>query len=246
VTSHDTVHPALPERAVRELAAATAALVSDHDIIGTITHVLAGCSECVQAAAAGIVLTRPGHDGLEFLAATDHRAQHLELYHVQVDEGPGVDCVATGQPVTETSLEDTADRWPILRAPFRTAGFNGIHATPMNWQGDTLGALNLFFTEGDRAADAEPIAQAFADIAALVIVHTTAVSPADIAARTKAALEERTVIERAKGVIAHTQDLAMDAAFDHLVALAGQQGRPLTVVAAAVVDQAAAGDRRTS
>ena len=244
MTSHDTARPALPERAVRELAAATAALVSDHDVIGTITNMLAGCIECVQAAAAGIVMAQPGEDGLEFLAATDHRAQHLELYQVQVDEGPGVDCVATGQPVTVTSLENIAGRWPTLGAPFRMAGFGGVHAAPMTWQGDTLGAVNLFFTQGESAADAELIAQAFADIAALVIVHATPLSPADVAARTKAALEERTVIERAKGVIAYTEDLAIDAAFDHLVALARERALPLTVVAEAVVDQAGIGDRR--
>jgi hypothetical protein len=244
MTSHETALPALPERAVRELAAATAALVSDHDIIGTITSMLAGCAKCVQAAAAGIVMTQLGQDRqLEFLAATNHRAQHLELYQVQVSEGPGVDCVATGQPITVTSLDHIADRWPTLRGPFRTAGFSGVHAAPMTWQGDTFGAVNLFFAQGQLAADAEPIAQTFADIAALAVLHTAALSHADVTARTKAALEERTVIEHAKGVIAYTEDLAMDAAFDHLVALADQQALPLTAVAAAIVDQAATGGR---
>ena len=243
MTSHDTASSALPERAVRELAAATAALVRKHDVIGTTTNLLAGCAECVQAAAAGIVMSQPDGQGLEFLAATDHRAQHLEVYQVQVDEGPGADCVASGQPVTATGSGEIAARWPTLREPFRAAGFTGVHAAPMIWQGSTLGAINLFFTEGGPAADAGLVAQAFADIAALVIAHTTPLSPADIAARTRAALEERTVIERAKGVLAYTEDLPMDAAFDRLVALAREQSVPLTVVAAAVVNQAATANR---
>lgn len=27
------------------------------------------------------------------------------------------------------------------------AGFAGVHAAPMNWQGRTLGAVNLFFVD---------------------------------------------------------------------------------------------------
>jgi len=244
MTSHDTAQAALPERAVRELAAAAAALVREHDVIGTITNLLGGCVECVQGAAAGILMTPPGGDGLEFLAATDHRAQHLELYQVQVDEGPGIDCVSSGQQLTVQGPREIADRWPPLSEPFRAAGFTGVHAAPMTWQGDTLGALNLFFTQEESAADAEPVAQAFADFAALVIVHSSALSAADIAARTKAALEERTVIERAKGVIAYSQDLSMDTAFERLLALAREQTLPLTVVAAAVVNRAATANRR--
>jgi AmiR/NasT family two-component response regulator len=63
-------------------------------------------------------------------------------------------------------------------------------------------------------------------------------------ARTRAALEERTVIERAKGVIAHAENLPMDAAFDRLIALARDQARSLTVLAATVVDKAAATGQR--
>ncbi|GAB2656398.1 GAF domain-containing protein [Kribbella swartbergensis] len=244
MTPRDTAHPALPERAVRELAAATAALVSDHDVIGTTTDLLAGCAECVQATAAGIVVSEPGQDRLEFLAATDHRAQHLELYQLQVDEGPGVDCIATGRSVTAVGVAQIAGRWPTLREPFRSAGFDGVHAAPMIWRGDTIGALNLFFAEDGLDPDAAYVAQAFADMAALVIVHSAPTSPADIADRTKAALEERTVIERAKGVIAYTENLPVDAAFDRLIALARDRSQPLTLVAATVVDRAATPDHQ--
>ncbi|MEU4195466.1 GAF and ANTAR domain-containing protein [Kribbella sp. NPDC026611] len=244
MTSYHTAPSALPERAVRELAAATAALVREHDVIGTTINLLAGCAECVQATAAGIVVVQPGREGLEFLAATDHRAQHLEVYQVQIDNGPGVDCVATGQSVTVVGTEAIGARWPTLLEAFRAAGFSGVHAAPMIWQGSMLGAVNLFFAEGGLADDAELIAQAFADIAALVIAQTTALSPAELAARTRAALEERTVIERAKGVLAYAEGLSMDAAFDQLVTRARIQAIPLTAMAAAVVHAAANGDRQ--
>jgi hypothetical protein len=110
----------------------------------------------------------------------------------------------------------------------------------MNRHGRALGVVNVFFADGELAVGAHLVAQAFADIASLVIVQTGAVPTAVIAARTRAALEERTVIERAKGVIAYAENLPMDAAFDRLIALARDQARSLTVLAATVVDKAAA------
>ena len=125
-----------------------------------------------------------------------------------------------------------------MREAFRTAGFTGVHAAPVNWQHTTLGAVNLFFDNSAPAADAVLIAQAFADITALVIVHGSTPSSAELAARTKAALAERTVIEHAKGVIAYNDNVSVDAAFDRLVELAREQHQPLTAVATTVVEQA--------
>ncbi|GAB3756478.1 AmiR/NasT family two-component response regulator [Microlunatus parietis] len=48
------------------------------------------------------------------------------------------------------------------------------------------------------------------------------------------------MIEYAKGVLAETHGLTMDAAFDRLVVLSRDQQRPLTVVATEVVDRASA------
>jgi hypothetical protein len=224
---------------VRELAAATAALVVDHDVIGSITNLLRGCAGSVGATAAGIIMTTPD-GGLEFLGATNHRAEHLEVYQVQVDEGPGIDCTSAGQPVTVFGLTRIATRWPSVHDQFLDAGFEGVHAAPMIWQGQTLGAVNLFFADDNQLDEQDMlIAQAFADIACLVVVRIGPTTRAAVAAQTRAALEERAVIERAKGVIAYSENLPMDAAFDRLVTLARSAGHPLTTVAAEIVDQAA-------
>ncbi|MEV0287027.1 MULTISPECIES: ANTAR domain-containing protein [unclassified Kribbella] len=238
MTSDGTSQASMPERAVRELAAATAALVTEHDVIGSITNLLHSCAECVDAVAAGLLLAGPHPGQLEFLTATDHRAEHLEVYQLQVDEGPGLDCVAGGRTVTTLGLEAIGARWPTLRDAFAAAGFDGVHAVPLNWQGQTLGAVNLFLADVEITDEKETVAQAFADIACLVVIHTAPASPALVAAQTQAALDERATIERAKGVIAYTENLSMDAAFDHLRGLARRQEEPLTTTAATVIARA--------
>jgi hypothetical protein len=237
MTSHDITGAALPEHAVRELAAATAALVTDHDVIGSVVNVMIGCNQSVGATAAGILMNQPGGERLEFLAATNHRAEHIELYQTQIAEGPGIDCVATGQAVVVDGLTAVADRWPALLDTFRAAGFTGVYAAPMIWHGQVLGALNLFFAT-DIGDDTAVVAQAFADIASVVVIQAGPTTPTQVLAQTRAALEQRTVIEQAKGVLAYTRGLTMDAAFDQLIELARGQQHPLTKVAGLIVEQA--------
>ena len=231
----DTV---MPERVVRELAAAVAPLVADHDVLGTVTSLLSGCERCLGAAGSGIVVSRPDNKRLEFLAATSHRAEDIELYQAQTDEGPAADTVAGGRPVTAGGDAFT-ERWPDLARRFHARGFRSVYAYPMRWHGEVLGALNLFFAGDTVPAGAEPVAQAFSDIATVVIVHSGAVSKTEVTAQLRAALSDRTVIEQAKGVLAYTEDLTIDAAFDRLLTVAQDSDRSLSEVAAEIVDAVA-------
>jgi hypothetical protein len=178
--------------------------------------------------------------GLEFLAATSHRVEELELYQLQVETGPCVECVRTDEHVVATQLDDVRVRWPELGEPFRRAGFVGVHAAPLHWHGRAIGALNLFWTD-DRDLDGQGagLAQTFADVATVAIVSTGGVPVTQVLRRTRAALRERAVIEQAKGVLAHRENLDMAGAFEHLLEMAGRNGNDLRITAADVVRQAA-------
>lgn len=81
-------------------------------------------------------------------------------------------------------------------------------------------------------------AKAFADIATLTVIHHGGVSAEQLALQTQAALPERIIIEQAKGVLACTENLEMDAAFDRLVAVADQANQPISRVAAQITTAA--------
>ncbi|WBQ08315.1 GAF and ANTAR domain-containing protein [Kribbella sp. CA-293567] len=228
----------LPERAVQELATALSALVTDHDVLGTITNLLAGCERCLLATGSGIVISRPDNQELEFLAATSHRAEGIELYQAQTESGPAALTLATGEPVAADSTL-LAGRWPEFAERFEAQGYHSLYAHPMRWRGQTFGALNLFFPAELVPAGTATVAQAFADIATVVILHSGTNSITHLIGQLRIALTDRIVIEQAKGVLAYTEDLTLDAAFDQLLHRARTSERSLSEVAAEVVDAVA-------
>ena len=225
--------------AVRALADVSASLVEPHDAVGTVTRLLTVAVRATGAAAGGITLGRPGSGEMELLAATSHRAQELELFQVQAFDGPCFQVVQTGEPVAAFGEGEIARRWPQLADPFAAAGYVAVQAMPLRWNGAGLGAVNLFWTRAPEApAEHEDLMRAFADLATLAVVHSGGVSVEQVLARAQAALQERTLIEQAKGVLAHQRGLPMDAAFEALFALAGQDGGRLSETAARVVGEA--------
>jgi hypothetical protein len=238
MTTHSNISSGHHPGALHELALATASLLGDQDVIGMTTSLLSGCVRATGAAAAGLVVTRPDDQHLELLASTSHRVQELELYQLQVDEGPCVEAVKTLAPVTVIGPQEIAIRWPAVTAAFERAGYLAVHAAPMVWRGKALGAVNLFFTTTGSVADSTEVAQAFADMATIALVHSGRLTAQDVVGRAKAALDDRIVVERAKGVLAYTKNVPPDEAFDLLLALAAAAAQPLGEVATQVIENA--------
>ena len=81
------------------------------------------------------------------VASSNKESDWTELLQVQTDEGPCVDCVRTGQPVTVTDLGSATVRWPRLVATLagRTI-YPSVHALPLRLRGQanpssTVGAV---------------------------------------------------------------------------------------------------------
>src|ERR1700684_3740202 len=85
-------------------------LVAGFDIIEFL-HVLTDRSgELLDASAAGLLLADPRGD-LRVVAASSEQARLVELFQVQNDEGPCLDCFRGGEPVSGADLSTEAWRW---------------------------------------------------------------------------------------------------------------------------------------
>jgi transcriptional regulator with GAF, ATPase, and Fis domain len=217
---------------------AAAAMVQQEDVTDTLNRLLADCAKFSAADAVGL-LVRNAEDRLELLSATSHQAAELELYQLQHDTGPCVDAAREGVALSATADVEITERWGRVGEAILAAGFHAVHAVPLRWHGRLIGAMNAFHVI-PRTADEEArqLTQAFADIAAVVIVQSADLTHAQLAERIQAALAGRTVIEQAKGVIAHLAGVDMAAAYDLLVQRAVKHGVSLTQAAVGVVEDA--------
>jgi len=149
------------------------------------------------------------------MASSSDAMRVLELFEIQAQEGPCLDCYRTGGPVADEDLRVHADRWPRFAAEALAAGFRSVHALPMRLRGTVIGALNLFGVEPGAMREADvDAAQAFADVATIAILqHRAATEAFALNEQLSRALNTRIVIEQAKGMIAERQGLDMEQAF---------------------------------
>ena len=90
-------------------------LVDDYDVIDVLDRLVAHSVQLLAADAAGIMLA-DARGRLRVVASTSEESDWTELLQMQADEGPCVDCVRTGHPVTVTDLDAAAARWPRFAA----------------------------------------------------------------------------------------------------------------------------------
>ncbi|MGY1617854.1 GAF and ANTAR domain-containing protein [Geodermatophilus sp. SYSU D00691] len=211
-------------------------LVEEFDPVDFLQVLVDRCVELLDADAAGLVLADQRGD-LQLVAATEERARLLELFQLDVREGPCLDCFSSGVAQANIDLAAVSDRWPRFRPAAVAAGFGGAHALPMRLRRQVIGALNLF-TDAPRRLSADDVAvgQAMADVATIGLLHERNLHDQTVLSeQLQTALNSRVLIEQAKGVLAARAGLSVAEAFVRMRAHARRHGLALTAVAEAVV-----------
>ncbi len=210
-------------------------LVADFDVVDVLTMLASRCVELFDVDEVGLMLAV---DGVLQVAASSSQAMSLlELFEVQNDEGPCVDCFRTGLVVECADLSAAVDRWPTFAAEAIAAGIGSVFAIPMRLRDETIGSLNMLRNAtGTLGADDLAAAQAVADVATIGILQYRVASEGKLLAQQlQGALQSRIVIEQAKGVLAASTGLSMEDAFDAMRKYARRERRGLADVAAALV-----------
>jgi hypothetical protein len=212
-------------------------LVADFDVIDFL-HTLAMRSvELLDVSAAAIMLADQ-QGGLQVMASSTEEAHLLELYELQNNEGPCLDCFRSGQPVARDDLTAMQASWPVFTEQLRRLGFNSVQAVPMRLRNETIGALNTFRTESGRMPESDlRIGQAMADVATVGLLQERAIAARELlATQLQTALTSRIQIEQAKGVLAERAGLQMDQAFQMIRSYARSSSRRLSEVSAQIID----------
>jgi GAF domain-containing protein len=205
-------------------------LLDDFDVVDLLTDLTERCAQLLDVESAGLLLADP-LEQLRLLAATSEETRNLELFQLQADEGPCVDCYFTGQPVSVADLKAEADRWPRFVPAALDAGFASVHAVPMRAAGIVLGALGLFGARSGALNDADRlVGQTLAHIASVAILQDHPPTPATVMQQLRNALTSRLHVEQAKGFLRESLDVSVEQAFQLLRDYSHTHGDHLTDV----------------
>ncbi len=100
------------ERLLAAMVEAVDTLVDDFDLIDFLHRLCERCNDVLDVSAVGVMLADPG-GCLQLIAASDEHTRLLELFALQTDQGPCVECHRSG----------TAHLNIALGSPVQTAGY---------------------------------------------------------------------------------------------------------------------------
>ncbi|MFH8991333.1 ANTAR domain-containing protein [Streptomyces sp. NPDC017940] len=227
------------ERLLAAVIDAVDTLVDDFDLIDFLHTLCDRCTELLDVSAVGVMLEDPSGK-LQLIAASDEHTRLLELFALQHDEGPCVECHRSGTLRLNIDLTCPVETspFPTFAARAREAGFVVTHALPMRLRAKVIGALNLFDPRPQNLSAADVrVAQALADVATIAILqHRTVAHANQQRAQMRAALISRVVIEQAKGILAERWNTGVDEAFDALRRHARSHQLGLTQLCRQIID----------
>ncbi len=216
-------------------------LVADFDVVDFLSVLAGRCVELLGVSEAGLMLA-DATGVLRVAASSSQTMNLLELFELQHDDGPCVECYRTKTAISEDDLGGAVERWPQFAPEAIAAGFTSVYALPMRLRDEVIGSLNLLRADpGVLDREDLVLAQALADVATIgILQHRTAIESKLVAEQLQYALNSRVVIEQAKGVLGAQGNLDMDEAFTALRAFARNRNQRLVEVAKAVANRSLA------
>ena len=177
---------------------------------------------------------------LRSVAASDDRFAHLEELQIEHDEGPCIDAFENKELVGAEDL--TGDHWwPLFSDAAIQRKVRAVLASPLPYNQNAVGVVAVLSDERHPwSAEGELALLALTDLAALLIASMMqGEQQSQLAAQLQLALNTRTVIEQAKGVLVGQQGLTPHQAYQQLRDQARTERRKLAGVSADVVRKAA-------
>lgn len=217
------------------LAEARSAAARHDDVTDTLAGLVNDGREVLSAGAVGLFV-RPRAGRIELLSSSARGSAVLELFRVQQATGPCIDAISADMAISVVGSAEVLTRWPAVGRAMIECGYHSMHASPLRWRGKAVGALDVLFVDPvPMTAEQALLAQAFADVATLVVMQTAECRDGEVGERIRSALGGRTIIEQATGVLAYQQTLDMPSAYDVLVRTSKRNRTSLTVAAEGVV-----------
>lgn len=186
------------------------ALGESRTLAATVHELVAFAVESTGTAFGGVTMLQPGGRKFHTVGATDERVEQADHLQYALREGPCVDAAVRGKSLFSDSLK-VDPRWPVWGPAAHELGFHSIVSAELHGRGQRIGALNLY---GDSEAYFTP------EDVELVKLFAAQAAGALAGMRNEEglaeALDTRTLIGQAQGILMERYDLDADRAFDVL------------------------------
>ena len=180
---------------------------------------------------AGLLLL--SEDGvLRYTAASDEPGRMLETLQEQFGEGPCVDAFLDDAPVLAGDM-GADPRWPSVGPLAAGHGVHAVLGVPVDLREGPVGTLNVYAAQPHHwdKADVAAIEAYTRVIASLLRAAVRAHLSGKAATQLQHALDHRSLIEQAKGVVMQRRGIDQQAAFELLRSQARSSRRRLHDVA---------------
>lgn len=217
------------------LSGFTRTLIRPYDV----DAVLQDLAECVSAVlglvGSGVSLLKD--DRLIYATAVPDRISALGQAQERTQAGPGVEACRTGEIVVVPDLALRTGVWGAYCAAAAQAGVMAVAGIPMRLETRRVGALNLDAAEvREWAPEDLAVAQVLADMATAYLINASQFGQQQqLNDQLQRALDSRVVIEQAKGIVAATRGMSIEAAFELIRQRARNRNASLRSVADAIV-----------
>jgi GAF domain-containing protein len=165
-------------------------------------------------------------------------AAQVDQAQYDSDRGP---CLEAFRTMAVVKVDDVRldERFPEFAASALEHGLRSSLSVPLIAHGEGIGAVNLYTAEAGHFRDDDvEHAEEYAGQAAIALANAQAYwEQASLAQNLAKALESRSVIDQAKGVIIATAGVDADDAFDLLRQQSQAENRKLREVAAEIVER---------
>jgi GAF domain-containing protein len=233
-----------PEEDLQSSLAGLSRLVSDsYSLEALLGKVATFAVHAVPGAdGAGVTLLRvqEGRRTVEQLAASAEFVSVIdELQYVTLDEGPCITAALERRSVRSGSLGGEK-LWPRFGPRVGRMGVHSVLSLPLMLPDQVVGAINVYAHAKDAFDDrAQLLGEQFAEPAAVAVHNAQVLARAqELAARLRAALATRPVVDQAIGLLRGRSGLSEDEALVRLRSMSQSEGVRLSDVATRLVDEA--------
>jgi hypothetical protein len=239
VTHDEPLTPQLSARyedLVESLTDLARMLTETESVRDTLQSILALALRSIPGCHAASITVLDDKDQPSTIAATDEQTYELDRRQYLLHDGPCMDA-ARNQQVHRWSLHEAEQRWPEFTDLAEQIGLQSYLSAGLGLAGRRLGALNLSSRDPDGFSqlDEDLISLFTVPAAAAIVVVGRYFEARDLAAQLEQALQSRSVIDQAIGIVMAESRCDADQAFATLTRASNNRNIKLRDLATEIV-----------